>query len=352
MFFQLRGTSAILPSCLLLLISWRLAAQQPQQPPAGNSASVIKANVNEVLVPVVVRDSEGHAVENLKKEDFQVFDDGKPQTLTGFMALKRGVDTSGPTATMPGPTPVPKSSAVASQAASMGQRFVVFLFDDLNLSSSDLAAAQKAATKVLETSLSPSDTAAALSSSGFNRDLTRDRAKVKQAMANLKANTVYRNDSHDCPNVDYYQGDLIVEKNDAVALQAAVQDYLTCANMDPTAASAATQIVQSAAHRAVALGEQDTRTNLSFLQTVVSKMGPLPGPRVLIFISPGFLTPTADAMTLKSQVLDMAARGNVIINAIDARGLYTTNLDASEWRRLAAGCTNAEPISASFDDLQ
>ena len=63
-----RGSSAILLSCLLLLISWRLPAQQPQQPAAANSASVIKTNVNEVLVPVVVRDSQGHAVENLKKK--------------------------------------------------------------------------------------------------------------------------------------------------------------------------------------------------------------------------------------------------------------------------------------------
>ena len=202
-----RGSSAIRTWCLFFLTAAPLSAQQPQQPAAANSASVIKTNVNEVLVPVVVRDSQGHPVENLKKEDFQVFDDGKPQSLTGFMVLKRGVDTPGPAATVPAPAPVPNGSSVAPQVASMGQRFVVFLFDDLNLSSSDLAQAQKAATKVLETSLSPSDTAAVLSSSGFNSGLTRDRAKLKQAIANLKANTLYRHDSHDCPNVDNYQGD-------------------------------------------------------------------------------------------------------------------------------------------------
>jgi len=77
-------------------------------------------------------------------------------------------------------------------------------------------------------------------------------------------------------------------------------------------------------------------------------MGALPGQRVLIFISPGFLTPTADAMTLKSQVLDMAARGNVIISAIDARGLYTTNLtrpNKAEARRWLHKCrTNTDKL--------
>jgi hypothetical protein len=60
---------------------------------------------------------------------------------------------------------------------------VIFLFDDLNLSSSDLMLAQKAATKVLETSLPASDTAAVLSTSGTNTGLTRDRAKLQQAIS-------------------------------------------------------------------------------------------------------------------------------------------------------------------------
>jgi VWFA-related protein len=59
-------------------------------------------------------------------------------------------------------------------------------------------------------------------------------------------------------------------------------------------------------------------------------MGALPGQRVLILVSSGFLTPSAEAMELKSQLLDMAARANVIINSVDARELYTTVLDASQ----------------------
>jgi VWFA-related protein len=95
-------------------------------------------------------------------------------------------------------------------------------------------------------------------------------------------------------------------------------------------ASVATQMAESAARRAVLVGEQNFRTNLNFLKLVVSKMGALPGQRIIILVSPGFLTPNAEAMTLKSEVLDVAAQSNVVINAIDARGLYTTKLDAFE----------------------
>jgi hypothetical protein len=71
--------------------------------------------------------------------------------------------------------------------------------------------------------------------------------------------------------------------------------------------------VEQAAERAVAMGQQTYRTDLGFIRLVISKMGALPGQRMLILISPGFLTPSEDAMALASQVLEMAARDNVII---------------------------------------
>jgi VWFA-related protein len=89
-------------------------------------------------------------------------------------------------------------------------------------------------------------------------------------------------------------------------------------------------MVEQAAGQALAAGQRMYRNELGFMRLVVSKMSPLPGERILILISPGFLTPSGEAMELISQILDVAARGNVIINAIDSRGLYTTNLEASE----------------------
>jgi hypothetical protein len=40
--------------------------------------------VNLVQVRVVVRDSQGNVVTNLKKEDFQLQDNRKPQTISTF----------------------------------------------------------------------------------------------------------------------------------------------------------------------------------------------------------------------------------------------------------------------------
>src|ERR1700733_5120325 len=45
---------------------------------------------NLVMVPVVVRDGKGKAIGTLQKEDFQLFDKGKPQVISKFSVEKAG----------------------------------------------------------------------------------------------------------------------------------------------------------------------------------------------------------------------------------------------------------------------
>src|SRR5215831_112393 len=41
----------------------------------------IRAQVDVVVVPVSVRDSKGNAVDDLRREDFRIFEDGRPQEI-------------------------------------------------------------------------------------------------------------------------------------------------------------------------------------------------------------------------------------------------------------------------------
>jgi VWFA-related protein len=166
--------------CPGLVISIEVHAQQSQQTAAPTPPPAIKASVNEVLVPVVVRDAQGRAVSNLSKDDFQIFDDGKPQTITGFTIVKRATETSVTNSSAPSPDAT--DSPAVSQPTSPPQRFVVFLFDDYNLTFSDLPNAQQAAIKAIDSSLAPEDIAAVLSTSGANSGLTRDHAKLRQVI--------------------------------------------------------------------------------------------------------------------------------------------------------------------------
>ena len=58
--------------------------QQPAEVSTRDVPVSFKATTNLVMVPVVVRDSKGPAVGDLKQEDFQLFDRGKPQVITRF----------------------------------------------------------------------------------------------------------------------------------------------------------------------------------------------------------------------------------------------------------------------------
>jgi len=306
------------------LLGTLLNAQQTKDAPKQDSEFTFKSGVNVVLVPVVVRDKQNRTVGNLKKEDFQVFDRGKQQVISGFAIQKRiqFKNDLPPASSAPGPF------QVIPQWAATPDRFIVFLFDDLHLAVDNLLQAQKAANRMLAESLLPSDMAAVVSLSGTNTGLTQDRSILQQAVMKLHARGIYQQVESDCPNIDYYQADLIQNKHNTTALEAAIQSATSCAKFDTH--GMAERMVEAAAARALAIGDQDVRVTLSGITDVVRGMGSLPGQRVLILISPGFLTMAQEAMTTKSRIMDIAAQASVTVSALDARGLYTTELDASQ----------------------
>ena len=57
---------------------------QTASPDSGKAVPTIESKVRLVLVDVVVTNSKGDAVTGLHKEDFEVLEDGKPQTVSTF----------------------------------------------------------------------------------------------------------------------------------------------------------------------------------------------------------------------------------------------------------------------------
>jgi VWFA-related protein len=285
--------------------------------------------VNSVLVPVLVRDAQGHVVGDLKQEDFQLFDQDKPQVISGFTIERRSAIENRQLPPEPGIAPIAPSTAPAPPAA-VPLRFIVFLFDDMHFEPADLLRIQKVTTKMLAESLNDTDMAAVVTTSGINSGLTHDRSALQAAVMKLNLQPLYRHDNHACPNIDVYQADLILNKHNDRALELAVADYATCAHIGGGTREMMERMVRSAAAQTLEIGERDVAVTLSTVKEFVRRLGKLPGQHTLILISPGFLTVTADAMTEKSDVLDLAARSNVTISTLDSRGLYTTEIDASE----------------------
>lgn len=315
----------------LLLLSAGLPAQQAPESPRQSESTKIVVEANAVLIPVVARDSQGRAVGNLTKKDFQVFDKNKPQAISGFsIETRTGVQNS-PSGF--GATPIGavsnRSSADVPISAATPQRIIVFLFDDMHLEPGDLSQVQKSAAKMIGGSLVDSDLAAVLSTSGANSGLTRDRAKLQAAIMKLKVDNRYRYREHACPRLTYYEAVRIVDFHDPILFDEAVEEAIACCECRK---EQAVMLVQEVAPRVEQLGDLDVRMTLAALREVIETMTALPGQRTLILISPGFLTINAQSASLASDLLDLAARSSITVNTMDARGLYTTNTNASEER--------------------
>src|SRR5580700_137501 len=106
--------------------------------------ATFKVNVKLVVVRVVARDSQGHAIGNLQQQDFQVFDNGKPQTITQFSVEKAGArppteanaqNPANRASSTNGPSGEPGETV---KAAAMPQRYIAYLFDDVHLKIGDL----------------------------------------------------------------------------------------------------------------------------------------------------------------------------------------------------------------------
>jgi VWFA-related protein len=74
---------------------------------------------------------------------------------------------------------------------------------------------------------------------------------------------------------------------------------------------------------------RDYVESFSAIDEIVRRMSTLPGQRALILISPGFEIRDPEVSAVQSQMINLAARSNVTINTLSARGLYTTFMSAS-----------------------
>jgi VWFA-related protein len=329
---------ALAPCLLAIACCTSSVAQQT----GASQAPILKLEVNRVLIPVVVRDAQGHAVGDLREEDFRVFDNGKLRPISVFMVEQLAAAQGSARAD----DKLSPSSTAAPQAPVLPVRVTVLLFDDMHMGPAELINARDAAEKVLAGALTGSDLAAVVSISGHvNSGLSRDRSRLQEAMLKLQPQGLYRSDHLECPDIDYYEAVLIEDKHDSIAIQDANRKYFNChpAMTTPQEVSSgsdlptAENMVDLVARRALTLGHQDVQATYASIATVVRAMASLPGQRTLILVSSGFLTIEADMMTAESRLIDLAARSNVLISAVDARGLYTTELNANERSPALAG---------------
>jgi VWFA-related protein len=291
------------------------------------------SHVNLVMVPVVVRDKQGHPIGDLTKESFRLFDKGKQQEIDRFTVEKPG---SVPAPTQPSAEQqklAGEAAAAPAPTAAMPQRFIGYLFDDVHVDAADLMRVRAAAERHIETQLKPTDRAAIFTTSGQGAlDFTDDRDQLREALARLVPRPIARATFQECPDISYLQADMIVNHEDPDAIAAAATEIVICRHLDPQDYPADAKMARAGAiieaRRVLIMGEQETQVSLAALKDAVRRMSAMPGERILVVVSPGFLT-LAEHQPDEYDVIERALRANVLVNVLNARGLYTTNIDAS-----------------------
>jgi VWFA-related protein len=288
-----------------------------------DSATSFKVRVNVVLLRVVVRDQNGNVIDNLKKEDFQVFDNRKPQTISTF-SLETPASHTVPVVTV-SDHPDADSAEKTVAARSLPQRFVSLLFDDLHLAMEDAVVVRVAASKVLD-SMAPSDRVAIYTTSGqFSQDFTGDHELLKKSLDSIIARPIGDSGFRDCPDISYYQADQIVNKNDNQSLAVATEDTIQCAfNGDESKTAMALPIANAAALRALSAGDTISNYTYRHMEDALRRLGAMPGQRKLVLISPGFIISTLFADRV--DMIDRSNRAGIVIDTVDARGLYVPDV--------------------------
>ena len=279
--------------------------------------ATIKVRVNLVLVRAVVRDGAGKIVPGLRQEDFQVFDNGKRQKISTFNAetaeMLAKAATQETTATRE--ETKSESGAAVVNAAAMQQRFLALVFDDLHMKAADAMAVHEA-TRKLFASLTPTDRVAIYTTQGGARqDFTADAETLRKTLAAITPHPAKGEGQYECPNITYYQAELIRNKHD--------QDAILAAELDAQVNDCRSDI-GATVDRILQTGDSVTRENYKYLEEVVKSLAGMPGQRVLVYVSPGFIL--SDAVSESNLTwIEHAVRAGVVVNTIDARGLYTAD---------------------------
>jgi VWFA-related protein len=302
------------------------APSDKQEVSSHDAPTTFKVRVNLVLVRVVVRDAQGKVVSNLKKEDFQLFDSRKTQTISSFSVETPEMATASVLASPSTDSGYSSSKdAIGGKATVLPRRFVSMVFDDVHLSMEDTTFVRDSATRLFG-ALAASDRVSINTTSGqVTQEFTDDQELLKKALRGIIPRPLGAEGFHDCPDLSYYQADLIMNRNDTQALAVATEDAVQCAfNGNEQMAALAQNMATVAAGRAVTAGDNETQFAYRHIEDVARRLAGMPGQRVLVFVSPGFLQTTIQSEA--SEMVDRATRANIVINTIDARGLYASDV--------------------------
>ena len=291
----------------------------PQEPPTFSTRT------NLVIVDVTVTGRDGKPVENLTKDDFELYEDGKLQQLQGC-DLQR-LDTRVLPALNAWPAsrtqnPSPPMAVTASMAHD--HRLMVLLFDFSSMQPAEQIRATDAAVKFLSTQMTSSDMVSLMvfgTSLQTVQNFTADRDLLLSTIRKL-----HIADSSELASL----GDTAPDPEDESGLFVADETEFNIFNTD---------------------------RKLAALEDVARKLGAYPQKKALVYFSAGVEKTGVDNQSQLRATINTAVRSNVAFYTIDARGLMASAPGGDATRTAAVGSklysgAGQRALSDSFHNQQ
>ena len=320
----MKNSPRVMCFCFSAIVLFLTPAGYPQQnATAPAQGAAVRTISEEVLLDVVVRDKKGHPVNNLKPEDFQIFDNGELKKIIAFRLVQGG-------------------EAVAAGGSRMQLdplrqvRLVTMIFQCWNTDARRLA--HEAAVGLLKGEL-PQNVYMAIMTIDRKLEVlqsfTNDPALLRKAIdrATRSENTDFSSDTAmvqkqleqmvgpDASGAQSIQGQIDNQNApNAPQAQGRAPDVAGLVNM--AMAQMVLQMLESQQSSGV---KEAGRVNIYALLDAVKEEYRLPGRKtILYFREGGFEIPQGMEEPFKS-VISVANRSNVSFYAVDARGLTTGN---------------------------
>jgi VWFA-related protein len=279
------------------------------QTPGGRPAPVFHGGTELVLVNVVARDKKGQFVRDLKREDFVVLEDGKPQAVersqyeqlarnprpsdvrasTGSARTESVPDAPAP-ALHEGPPP-PKAALTPSETRTQfdGRRLIVLFFDLTSMQPEEATRALDSARHYVDAKLTPSDLVSVVTLSTTWKvalDFTDDRESIDHALDRLNPNGGFGFEEGSTGDSD------------------ATPDNGAAFTADETE-----------------INIMNTDRRLEALRTLADALGGTDQKKSIVYFSGGMSQTGLENRVQIRAVIDHAVRANVAIYAADTRGL-------------------------------
>jgi len=333
---------ACLLSCVVPLRTGLTQQQKPEE-------TVIRLETELVQIDMVVTDKDGKPVGGLRREDFELYEDGKRQTITHFGAGTSTRPAAWLRSRSAGGAGRTNSGATESAPAEVTSgRYIVLAVDDYHLEAGNLMFTRQALKKFVSDQMVAGDQIALVTTSGVlgmyqqftNQKKILERAIERLTVQNRSTETIF-----DVPRITDYQAELI-DRGDPDALELAVQEILRSESdmssggpgggrgsaqsnnsLDSTSPRArAVERARSKARMLLSMNANFTRATLETLNQVIRSLQPLTGRKMLVLFSDGFYLGGNHASQIfdMRRITDAATRSGVVIYSIDARGLVAS----------------------------